>query len=71
MIEALRKGDRVMVRNATLSGNPFDEGMATVMRPLEKPDMDGTQRAYVHFDEDGEPMECVVERLINIERDRE
>jgi len=71
MKKALSKGDRVIVRNSSLSDEMFVEGKATVTRPMGKPDVDGLQRAMVHFDEDSESPDYVVERLIDVEKDRE
>jgi uncharacterized protein (DUF433 family) len=59
----MKKGDRVRVTNTTLGGKPFFEGWATVVRLIGKPE-GGSQRALVHFDDDDESPEMVVERRV-------
>jgi len=61
----VKVGDRVTVRNSTLSGHEFIEGTAVVRRLIGKP-IDGKQRAAGHFDEDDESPDYVVERWVEV-----
>ena len=48
----LEKGDRVIVRNSTLSGEPIIEGEATLVERDDCESYDGRQSWAVRFDED-------------------
>ncbi len=62
----LKRGMRVTVRNATITGKPIVEGIARLVKFLKKYEVDGTERWMVKFDgeESGYPRIVVEEDIV-------